>query len=178
MDGAQVSVVFSRLDQAELRWCQQFNRACRRPGVQCFFATISRLGNGTFWYALMLYVATTQGRAGCLAAVHMALVGTAGLALYTLMKPRLSRERPFVAHTDIAPGAAPLDRYSFPSGHTLHAVAFSMVAMRYFPVLAWIVVPFAALTAVSRIALGLHYPSDVMAGAVLGVALAQVSFCF
>lgn len=53
---------------------------------------------------------------------------------------------------------APLDEFSFPSGHTLHAVAFSLVAMAHYPVLAWALVPFTASVAVSRVVLGLHYP--------------------
>ena len=65
---------------------------------------------------------------------------------------------------------------SFPSGHTLHAVTFSMIACAYFPALAVILVPFALLVAISRMVLGLHYPSDVLAGAALGLAIAICSF--
>jgi len=74
-------------------------------------------------------------------------------------------------------GAAPLDAFSFPSGHTLHAVAFTLVALSYFPALAPVLVPFALLTAASRVVLGLHYPSDVLAGAALGAGIAGASFC-
>ena len=66
----------------------------------------------------------------------------------------------------------PLDRYSFPSGHTLHAVCFTWQAVAHFPALAWVLVPMAALIAASRVVLGLHYPSDVIAGAGVGAALA------
>jgi undecaprenyl-diphosphatase len=70
---------------------------------------------------------------------------------------------------------APLDEFSFPSGHTLHAVAFSLVAMAHYPVLAWALVPFTASVAVSRVVLGLHYPSDVLAATAIGSALAALS---
>jgi undecaprenyl-diphosphatase len=71
--------------------------------------------------------------------------------------------------------AAPLDQFSFPSGHTLHAVAFSVVLLAYFPGFAWLVLPFTALVGLSRMVLGLHYPSDVLAGAALGGAIAGLS---
>jgi undecaprenyl-diphosphatase len=70
---------------------------------------------------------------------------------------------------------APLDRYSFPSGHTLHAVSFTIVTTAHAPELAPILVPFALLVAASRVVLGLHYPTDVAAGAFIGMLLASVS---
>ena len=69
--------------------------------------------------------------------------------------------------------AKPLDQFSFPSGHTLHAVGFSVVAVAYFPVLIWLVLPFTLLVAASRVILGLHYPSDVLAGALVGLSIAD-----
>ncbi len=65
---------------------------------------------------------------------------------------------------------------AFPSGHTLHAVGFSVVVLAYYPFLAWLVVPFTLLVAASRLVLGLHYPTDVLAGAVIGASIASASF--
>src|SRR3546814_19828118 len=70
---------------------------------------------------------------------------------------------------------APLDEFSFPSGHTLNAVAFSLVAVAHYPALAWLVLPFAASVAASRVVLGLPYPSDVLADTAIGSALAALS---
>jgi undecaprenyl-diphosphatase len=66
----------------------------------------------------------------------------------------------------------PLDRYSFPSGHTLHAVTFTAIAIHHVPMLAVPLVPFALLIGASRVVLGLHYPTDVLAGATLGAGIA------
>jgi undecaprenyl-diphosphatase len=73
---------------------------------------------------------------------------------------------------------APLDHYSFPSGHTLHAVSFTVVALHYYPQLAWVLVPFTLLVAGSRVFLGLHYPSDVAAAAAIGYLLAYAGILF
>ncbi len=85
------------------------------------------------------------------------------------------RERPYINHGDILCGAAPLDRYSFPSGHTLHAACFTTMYAHVEPLMLPFLLPFALLVAASRIVLGLHYPSDVIVGASLGFALAGAS---
>jgi undecaprenyl-diphosphatase len=69
----------------------------------------------------------------------------------------------------------PLDRYSFPSGHTLHAVLFTTIAVAYAPSLVFVLLPFTLLIAASRVVLGLHYPSDVIVGALLGWMIAKLS---
>jgi undecaprenyl-diphosphatase len=107
--------------------------------------------------------------------LKMLLAGAVGLALYKLLKVRLVRERPFIGLMGIECAMPPLDRYSFPSGHTLHAVTFTAIAIHYVPMLAWVLVPFALLVAASRVVLGLHYPSDVLAGALMGAAIAAVT---
>jgi len=70
---------------------------------------------------------------------------------------------------------APLDEFSFPSGHTLHAVTFTIIALAYAPLLAPLLLPFALLVAASRVVLGLHYPSDVLAATLIGCGLGAVS---
>jgi undecaprenyl-diphosphatase len=105
----------------------------------------------------------------------MAVTGIVAATLYRLLKRWTRRPRPFRAHADITAYIAPLDEFSFPSGHTLHAVTFSLVALAHLPVLAPLLVPFTLLVALSRVVLGLHYPSDVLAAMLIGVVLAATS---
>jgi undecaprenyl-diphosphatase len=172
-----VSALFLRADRAEHRLCLIANAAARRRALRGLFRTVSRLGDGVVWYALMASMPLWLGpAAGARAALHMLAVGAVGLALYKLLKRTLVRERPFIGLIGIECAMPPLDRYSFPSGHTLHAVAFTVLAVGYVPWLAVLLVPFAVLVAASRVVLGLHYPSDVAVGASLGALLASSSF--
>ena len=155
--------------------CLALNRWGARRTLTRFFRTISRLGDGVFWYALIVLLAVFGGTRGVQAALHMAGVGIVAAALYRLLKRWTRRPRPYRAHADITAHIAPLDEFSFPSGHTLHAVGFSLVALAYFPLLAPLLVPFTVLVAISRVVLGLHYPSDVLAATLIGVALAAAA---
>lgn len=164
-----------RLVAGESRWCLRVNRLCERSRSRTGFAVISRLGDGPFWYGLMGAMVVFDGRDGLLASAHLGVTGAIALALYTWLKRRTRRPRPFASDLRIRAWVAPLDEFSFPSGHTLHAVVFSLVAMAHYPMLAWVLVPFTASVAVSRVVLGLHYPSDVLAATGIGLALAAAS---
>jgi undecaprenyl-diphosphatase len=174
-----MSTWFLRVDQAERRMCMVANAACQRRLVRALFRGVSRLGDGVVWYVLMalmpFFVGLERWQEGVQASLQMLLAGAAGLLLYKLLKKKLVRERPFIGLIGIECAMPPLDRYSFPSGHTLHAVTFTAIAISYVPQLAVVLVPFALLVAASRVVLGLHYPTDVLAGAVLGGLLAAAS---
>ena len=172
----KADAIFRHFDEQELRLCLRLNRASSRPTLKHGFAAVSRLGDGVLWYVLMGLLPLLYGLQDWQVSVHMALVGMAGVVVYKVLKSRMVRERPFGTHPNISLGTAPLDQYSFPSGHTLHAVSFTMVATAYHPELAWLLAPFTLLVMASRVVLGLHYPTDVLAGAVVGAALASVSF--
>jgi undecaprenyl-diphosphatase len=165
----------NRMLASDAGWCLRANRIGARSAVRRVFAIVSRLGDGVFWYALMAMLVAFDGHAGLLASLHLAATGTVALALYKWLKRWTRRPRPFAADGRIRAWIAPLDEFSFPSGHTLHAVAFSLVAVAHYPALAWLLLPFAAGVAASRVVLGLHYPSDVLAATAIGCALAGVS---
>lgn len=163
-----------------LRWdralCIQLNQGLRYGLVMHALQGVSWLGNGIFWYALMLALLVIHRGEAALPVLHMVFVGVVSTASYKMLKRGTVRPRPFQVMPGIAAGAPALDTFSFPSGHTLHAVAFTLVACSYYPDLAVVLIPFTMLTAASRVVLGLHYPSDVLAGAAIGAAVALASF--
>lgn len=160
--------VLARLDLDATAGTNRVNRQ-RTCGV--IFAWTSRLGDGWAWYALAAALLLAEGAAAAPTVAAMAAAGLVGSAVYTVLKRGIRRPRPGAVHAGLTLTVAPLDRFSFPSGHTLHAVAFSVVTTAHVPALAGLLWSFTAMVAASRLILGLHYPSDVLAGGALGATV-------
>ncbi len=167
-----------RISDYDVELCLLCNRQSRHLFVRRVFCLISRLGDGIFWYVLMAVLLLCYQAEALPAVLHMLAAGLLGTVIYKLIKNKTLRPRPFNVYPAIVCAGHTLDQFSFPSGHTLHAVSFSLIAVFYFPALIWLVLPFSLLVALSRPILGLHYPSDVLAGAALGALISITSIQF
>ncbi|KFN17665.1 phosphatase PAP2 family protein [Aeromonas bestiarum] len=149
------------------QWDLQVCRICllhayNRPQAR-ISRLISRTGDGPL-YAVLAALLWWQGEA------ERELVGVALLAfaielpLYLLLKNALKRQRPAGLPVFITPS----DRYSLPSGHTAAAFLMATVLAASFSLWAPLLFAWAALVGASRLLLGVHYLSDLVAGALLG----------
>ncbi|HET8800630.1 MAG TPA: phosphatase PAP2 family protein [Marinobacter sp.] len=172
---SKASRFFELADQREFAFCQSINRSVRFRPVLDYFRVVSRLGDGWLWYALILSLPLLSPDQGPGLALLMAITGLTCTLSYKLLKKHLIRERPFISFPSINCATPPLDRYSFPSGHTLHAMCFQIMLAMTEPTLALVILPFTLSVAASRVVLGLHYPSDVAAGAVIGGLIGGLS---
>lgn len=155
-------------------WAQALHRSVERVSLIRLLVGVSFLSDGVLWVALVLLLPWLGGASGTACALRMVLLGGLNLFLYVILKRHFARPRPFVTCEGVRQVARSLDEYSFPSGHTLHAVSFAILLGAYYPALAWVAWPFAALVALSRVVLGLHYPSDVLVGGLIGAATARL----
>jgi undecaprenyl-diphosphatase len=176
--GETAQAVMDRITEWELPVCERFNRGTRYRWVRALFAAVSRAGDGGAWLVLALIMLAAGGTSALPALTHMAATGGICLAIYKVVKHRTVRRRPFERAEGIDLPVAPLDEYSFPSGHTMHALGFSLTACVHYPALGWVLAPFAVLIALSRVILGLHYPTDVFAGAAVGTTVALIVLQF
>ncbi|MGV9556950.1 phosphatase PAP2 family protein [Streptomyces sp. NPDC003401] len=121
-------------------------------------------------------LALSGGRARRAAALGVAAVGVASASANLLGKRLVRRPRPHRAVDSPFPGRhVPMpDSASFPSGHTASAVAFAAAVGQAFPVAAVPLGLLACAVGYSRVHTGVHYPGDVVAGALLGTGAAAV----
>lgn len=162
-----------RMLDLDLKGCLYLNHFSHSQRVAQFFKVISRLGDGVFWYVMLASAWVMQGIGYSLQIIYLLLGGSVGTGIYKYLKQKTVRPRPYQVHQVIRLGERPLDHFSFPSGHTLHAVMTTTVLGYIQPVLLMLMLPFTILVAVSRMILGLHYPSDVAVGAMIGGSVAS-----
>jgi undecaprenyl-diphosphatase len=160
----------------ERGWCVQANSWADQLWVRRYFQTISRLGDGIVWGILAVVILMVGGVKSLPVIFHLACMAVLTTLLYRYLKKWTKRPRPYARDERIQLWTAPLDEFSFPSGHTLHAVSLSLVAMVYYPALAIVLIPLTISIGLSRVILGLHYPSDVFAATAIGSFLAWMSF--
>ena len=127
----------------------------------------TRFGDGWGWavVAPILAAAGASGRAALVAGLIAAAVS---IAAFTVLKHGIKRPRPCELGPHPLFHIEPPDRFSFPSGHTMAASSTAAVLGLHFPPLAPLFALLALAIGTSRVVLGLHYVSDVLAGAVLG----------
>ena len=100
------------------------------------------------------------------------LAAGAGILLFLRIKKATNRKRPCTYEPHCWAKLLPPDQFSFPSGHTITAFSVAVSLSLFYPGLTVALLFCAASVAVSRVVLGMHFLSDVLAGAAIGTALA------
>jgi undecaprenyl-diphosphatase len=158
------------MDTSLQRWAVEHRFGPLDP----FFEGLSYIGSfGLVWLALAFALAGFSWRRPWLL-IRVAVTILLAEMVSGLLKAGIGRDRPPLANPDPEPLVRLPATPSFPSGHATVAFACATVLALAVPRLRWPLFVLAALVAWSRVYVGVHYPLDVLAGAILGVLIGLV----
>ncbi len=153
-----------------------FNHTISTPFLDKFFSIITNVNNWYITYVILLGISFvkggTKGKLGILGVILLIVV--TDQTGYRLLKEFFARPRPCNALTDVLTPLGCTGSFSFPSNHALNNFAAAIFFYRLFPKLKWVLFVTATLISISRVYLGLHYPSDIIGGAIIGLAFGYI----
>lgn len=168
--------MFEYISLRDHRLMRKVNRWRAPRWIRLWMICATRGGDGWLWYAMGLAVLLFGGEARFATLAAGALASGTGIALFLWLKRAFGRRRPCAIEPHCWATLLPPDQFSFPSGHSITAFAVAVSVGLFYPSL-MIGVLFCALSvASSRILLGMHFLSDVVAGSALGASLGYAAF--
>jgi undecaprenyl-diphosphatase len=170
--------VLERIAVGDHNIMRRVNRWRAPRWVRLWMICATRGGDGWLWYALGLAVALFGGEHRIEALIAAALAVGIGIAVFIYLKRAFRRKRPCALEPHCWATLLPPDQFSFPSGHTITAFTVAFSLGQFYPPLLPVLLFFATSIALSRVVLGMHFLSDVMAGAAIGGMVGELTYWF
>ena len=163
--------LWEHIERRDRRLMQRMNRWRAPRWIRIWMLAATRMGDGWIWHGLG-FIRLAYGGPQRFAAVGAAgSAAIAGVFVFMALKMLSQRPRPCQLEPHCWSKVLPPDQFSFPSGHTMTACSIALVVSYFYPSLEGPLLFLAVSIAMSRIVLGMHYLSDVLAGMILGIAL-------
>jgi len=166
------TAVFGFITQRDHRLMRRVNRWPAPRWIRIWALAATRGGDGWLWDAIGVLILLFGGEDLFRAVGAAALAAGTGAALFLRLKKSANRKRPGTYEQHCWATLLPPDQFSFPSGHTITAFSVAMSLSHFYPDLRVGLLFCAISVGASRIVLGMHFLSDVLAGVAIGTALA------
>lgn len=150
-----------------------FNHTLSCGFLNKFFSIITDVHNWYIAYVILWGICFFKGgKKGKIIAISVIfLIVISDQFGYRILKEYFGRIRPCNALGDLNLPTGPTGTFSFPSNHALNNFAIAIFFSRFYKDLKWVLFITASLVAISRVYLGLHYPSDILGGAIIGLVI-------
>ncbi len=172
---AVAKTVWGFIENRDHRVMRRVNSWSAPRWIRYWMLTATRMGDGWLWYSLGALLVAFGGSRGDVAFGAAGSAAIVGIFVFKALKKLSHRPRPCEYQTHCWAKVLPPDKFSFPSGHTMTAFSIALVVSYFYPSLEGPLYFLAISIGVSRIVLGMHFLSDVLAGAIIGSALGLAS---
>lgn len=173
---AVTHAVWNQIESRDLRLMRRMHQWKPPRWFRILVIATTRMGDGWVWYMLGGILLAFGGLQRFLAVASGASATLAGVIFFRAIKGVSRRKRPCEIEPHCWSSILPPDKYSFPSGHAISAFAIALSIGFFYPEIQILLLLLAVLIAASRIVLGMHFLSDVLAGALIGSLLGWASF--
>jgi len=170
--GSSTNAMLGFITHRDQRLMRRINRWPAPRWIRLWMIAATRGGDGWLWYAMGVMILLFGGADRFRAVGAGVLAEGIGVAIFLRLKKWTGRRRPGTYEPHCWASLLPPDQFSFPSGHTITAFAVAVSLSLFYPSLTIGLLFCAASVAASRILLGMHFLSDVLAGAAIGTGLA------
>lgn len=172
---AITKTLWAHIEKRDFRVMRRLNGWSAPRWIRFWMLAATRMGDGWLWYTLGAILLTVGGARGYTAVGAAGSAAILGIFVFKALKKISHRPRPCELHPHCWSTILPPDKFSFPSGHTMTAFSIALVVSYFYPTLEGPLYFLALSIGLSRIVLGMHFLSDVLAGALLGTALGVAS---
>lgn len=153
-----------------------FNHSLSSPFLDKFFSHLTSVNNWFIAYVILLSIVWKYGgkRGKIAVIITLIMITITDQTGYRLLKEYFARPRPCTILSDAITPLGCAGTYSFPSNHALNNFAVATFFSFLFPQFRLVLFITASLIAISRVYLGVHYPSDILGGAILGIIFGYI----
>jgi undecaprenyl-diphosphatase len=168
--------ILVHVESRDHRLMRRVNRWRAPRWIRLWMIWATRLGDGWLYYGLCAFLLLGRDPARYAAVAAAAASALVGIAVFQLLKRASGRKRPCALEPHCWANIRPPDQFSFPSGHSISAFAITVPIGLFYPALMAPLLILAISIAASRVILGMHFLSDVIAGCLIGAGLGYCSF--
>jgi len=159
--------ILNYIEHKDVSMLKAINISLRCKVLDVIMPLCTCLASKFFLFVFCIFAEFNTDRYIHLLGIKCIISLTLSTVLSQIIKKSISRLRPFLLINGLNIKKIGIDKYSFPSGHTTAAFAVAVMISLFYPILSF-VLSLACLVGISRIYLGVHYPTDVLAGMILG----------